>query len=156
MSTRVDWDYYDKYTELIDKYMETVGEGNTKASQIVTSINKLIYKWYNDGDVFDNSYDLEGGANDLSDYANWLYENTTEKIKDILDKIQDCENDTDYEILLKELADNLLEENYLEEQNKFEKTGSIYKYIGKFKYVEDEEEYEYNEEYIFEDDEEED
>ena len=141
MSTRVDWDYYDKYTELIDKYMETVGEGNTKASQIVTSINKLIYKWYNDGDVFDNSYDLEGGANDLSDYANWLYENTTEKIKDILDKIQDCENDTDYEILLKELADNLLEENYLEEQNKFEKTGSIYKYIGKFIYVEDEEEY---------------
>lgn len=156
MSTRVDWDYYDKYTELIDKYMETVGEGNTKASQIVTSINKLIYKWYNDGDVFDNSYDLEGGANDLSDYANWLYENTTEKIKDILDKIQDCENDTDYEILLKELADNLLEENYLEEQNKFEKTGSIYKYIGKFKYVEDEEEYNYNDEYIFEDDEEED
>ena len=72
----VDWSYFDKFDGIIDKYLPTKGEGETKATQIVTAINKLIYKWYNDGDVFDNTYHLEGWANDLSDYANWLYENT--------------------------------------------------------------------------------
>lgn len=50
----VDWDYYNKFEEITDKYMSNQGEGDTLASQIVTAINKLVYKWYNDGDVFDN------------------------------------------------------------------------------------------------------
>ena len=69
----VDWDYFDKFEPIINKYMPDRGEGETMASQIVTAVNKLVYKWYNDGDVYDNTYILEGWANDLSDYANWLY-----------------------------------------------------------------------------------
>ena len=69
----VSWDYYNKFKDINEKYLPDEGEGDTLASQIVTAINKLVYKWYNDGDVFDNvNSGLQGWANDLSSYANWL------------------------------------------------------------------------------------
>ena len=132
----VQWDYYDKFETLIDKYMPSRGEGETKASQIVTAVNKLVYKWYNDGDVFDNTGHLEGWTNDLSSYANWLDKCTDLKASGILAKIKDCHNDSDYENLLKELADTMLDEEYLVEQNKLKKVGTIYECDGKFKFVE--------------------
>ena len=133
----VDWGYYDneRFEKLDKLYLPPRGEGETKATQIVTAVNKLVYKWYNDGDVFDNTHHLEGWWNDLSSYANWLYENTKDAWK-ILNKISTCYNDSDYEDLLKELADKLLNEEYLAEQNKEEKVGSIYDCDGKFKFVE--------------------
>lgn len=147
----VDWGYYDKFEGLIDKYMPMRGEGETKASQIVTAVNKLVYKWYNDGDVFDNTYCLGGWANDLSSYANWLADHA--EVGEILDKIERCMNGSDYEDLLQELADKLLDEGYLAEQDKIEKVDTIYNHDGKFKYEEypdDEDEDDY-----WEDDEEE-
>lgn len=140
----VNWDYYDKFEELNGKYLPIKGEGSTKATQIVTALSKLVYKYYNDGDVFDNTYYLEGWANDLSDYANWLYYYTTVEIKEILDKIKVCYTDDEYEDLLKELADTLFDGEYLEEQNKLEKVFTIYDCEGKFKFeevTEDEEDY---------------
>ena len=140
----VQWDYYDKFEAVTEKYLPDMGEGETKASQIVTAVTKLVYKWYNDGDVFDNTHHLEGWANDLSSYANWLDKCTDLKASGILAKIKDCYNDSDYENLLKELADTMLNEEYLAEQNKFEKVGTIYECDGKFKFVEfdeDEEDY---------------
>lgn len=131
----VDWSYYDKFERLIDEYMPMSGEGETKASQIVTAVNKLVYKYYNDGDVFDNTHHLEGWANDLSSYANWLYEHTKNAWK-ILNKISTCHTEEDYEDLLKELTDELLNEEYLVEQNKEEKVGTIYNCDGRFKYEE--------------------
>ena len=139
----VEWGYFDKFEELTDKYLPVRGEGETKATQIVTAVCKLVYKYYNDGDVFDNTHYLEGWANDLSDYANWLYYHTDTKM--ILDKIVHCITNEDYEDLLKELADKLMNEEYLEEQNKIEKIETIYKCIGKFEfkesYDEDEDDY---------------
>ena len=134
----VDWGYYDKFETVMEKYLPERGEGETKATQIVTAVNKLIYKWYNDGDVFDNTFFLEGWANDLSDYANWLYENT--ETENILDKISSCIGGKEYEELLKELADKLLDEEYLLIQNKIDKVGTIYNCDGKFKYEEETEE----------------
>ena len=66
----VNWGSFNKFEDIIHKYMPAMGEGETLASQAVTAINKLIYKWYNDGDVYDNRYSLQGWANDLSSYAN--------------------------------------------------------------------------------------
>ena len=140
----VDWSYYDKFDGINEKYLPIKGEGETRATQIVTAVNKLVYKWYNDGDVFDNTFAMEGWANDLSDYANWLYENTKNAWK-ILNKISACYSDGEYEELLKELADEMLNEEFLAEQNKEEKVGTIYDCDGKFEYKEqsdeDEEEY---------------
>lgn len=139
----VDWGYYDKFEGVSDKYLPYKGEGATKAMQITTAVNKLIYKYYNDGDVYDNTHYLSGWANDLSSYANWLYYHTD--ARDILDKIVHCMTNEDYEDLLKELADKLLNEEFLAEQNKIKKVETIYECVGKFKFVEhneeDEEEY---------------
>ena len=55
----VSWDYFDKFKDVVHKYLPTVGEGDTFATQIVTAINMLIYKWYNDGDVYDISRNYE-------------------------------------------------------------------------------------------------
>ena len=142
----VEWNYYDKFEKLFDKYLPVRGEGETKATQIVTAVCKLVYKWYNDGDVFDNSYALEGWANDLSDYANWLWEHT--EANEILDKVFNCYNDSHYEDLLKELSDKLLDEQYLEAENNIKKIGTIYECDGKFQFVEqeEEEEWDYDEE----------
>lgn len=135
-----DWGYYDKFDGINEKYLPERGQGETKATQIVTAVNKLVYKWYNDGDVFDNTHHLEGWANDLSDYANWLYYYTSKEVQTILNKIKDCTTDGEYEDLLQELADKLFNEEYLAEQNKLEKMFTIYDCDGKFKYEEEAEE----------------
>ena len=136
------WSYFDKYYDVIDRYMPSRGQGETMASQICTAVNKLIYKWYNDGDVYDNTFHLKSWANDLSSYANWLQYYTKDAFK-VLTKIQDCHEDEDYENLLKELADLLINEEYLKEMNGKEKVGDIYNCDGcyKFKEYEDEEEW---------------
>ena len=134
----VEWDYFNKFKETIDKYMLPMGEGTTLASQAVTAVNKLIYKWYNDGDVFDNTYWMSGGCNDLSSYANWLYYHV-DKSKTVLNKIKYCYYGSEYEELLKELADAVIDYDLLEKLDKTEAMGSIYDCDGKFKYAEDDE-----------------
>lgn len=130
----MDWDYFDKFENVVEKYMPSMGEGETIASQIVTAVNKLIYKWYNDGDVFDNTYHLEGWCNDLSSYANWLYENVLET-KNILSDIVKIYSYDEYEKLLANLADLTLNEDFLGKYKR-EKIGTIYKCNGVFEFVE--------------------
>jgi len=150
---RVRWDYYDKFHELNEQYLPAVGEGETKASQIVTAVNKLVYKWYNDGDVFDNTFHLEGWANDLSSYANWLYQFVPET-RSILNTIEDAKNEYEYECLLKDLSDKMLDKEFLQEQVKQPKIDSIYEADGKFKFI-DLDDFESEDDDYFEDDEDE-
>ena len=131
------WDDFDKFDEEIYKYMPDRGEGETKASQICTAVNKLVYKWYNDGDVYDNQYEMEGWLNDLSSYANWLAENTTEEAYRILLRIKSIWNYRQYTDILFDLCEVLIRKDYLEEQDKNSKVGSIYDCVGEFKFVED-------------------
>lgn len=151
----VNWSEFDKFTRVIDMYMPATGEGDTKASQLVTAVNKIIYKWYNDGDVFDNTGAMEGWANDLSSYANWLYKYIPIS-RSILDEIYDCFNDGEYEDLLYSLASATLDDEDVENLAEEPKEGSIYDCEGPFEYVEpeddDEEEWEYEEEEMWEDD----
>lgn len=129
----VNWDYFDKFEEVNEKYLPSYGEGETLASQAVTAVNKLVYKWYNDGDVFDNTKYLEGWANDLSSYANWLY-NHTDRAK-MLYNIFVISTESEYEDLLKELADAVLDPDWLKTMEK-PAEGSIYDCDGPFKFEE--------------------
>lgn len=145
----VDWNYFDKFDAVIDKYMPDRGEGETLASQIVTAVNKLIYKWYNDGDVYDNNYGMEGWANDLSSYANWLFSNVPEA-DTILNRIEDCSNDNEYESILRDLADTYLNEDVLSYWANEPKVGSIYECDGPFsfnEYDDEDDEDDWDEEY---------
>ena len=134
----VDWNYYDKFEEINNKYRPSSGEGETEATQAVTAVNKLVYKWYNDGDVYDNvNSGLEGWANDLSSYANWLFK-YFDGVQDILKSIYELSyGDTDkYENLLKDLSDEVLDETVLEGLNTKPKQGSIYDCDGPFEFNE--------------------
>ena len=131
----VDSDYFQKFKIVMNKYLPSSGEGDTIASQIVTAINKLVYKWYNDGDVYDNvNSGMEGWANDLTSYANWLYSHCDRAHK-ILDSIYNCYSDSEYENILRALADKCLNEDYLETKNS-PKSGSIYDCPGPFEFRE--------------------
>lgn len=152
----VDWNYYDKFEGVLRMYLPDRGEGDTLASQCVTAINKLVYKWYNDGDVFDNNYLLEGWANDLSSYANWLYKYIP-RASYILDDIQDC-NENEYSYLLKSLADTFLDEEFLADISNMPAEGSIYDCDGPYSfslYQDDEDDY-YDDEDDYYDDEDDD
>lgn len=142
----VSWSYYDKpeFEKINKMYLPPMGEGTTMASQAVTAVNKLVYKWYNDGDVFDNTHGMDGWCNDLSSYANWLYYHVFGADK-ILDRIYDCYSDDDYEDLLKELADHVCDEKLLFSLEKLPVSGSIYDEDGpyEFRLNEDEDEDEY-------------
>ena len=105
------------------------------ASQIVTAVNKLVYKWYNDGDVYDNTHYLEGWANDLSDYANWLSENIDNRIvRDILFAGAYAKTGDDYEEHLFSLCEIVMDEAFLEEYAGKAKAGSIYDCSGEYSY----------------------
>lgn len=114
------------------KYLPSTGEGDNKATQAVTAATKLIYKWFNDGDVFDNNYGLEGWANNLSSYANWL-SNYIEGADLILADIRDCDTEEKYEKLLEDLADFMLSLD-LEELATHESISSIYKCDGPYSF----------------------
>ncbi len=135
----INWDFYHEFDWADDKYLPTRGEGDTMASQTVTAIAKLVHKWYNDGDVFDNTHGMTGWCNDLSSYANWLYTNIP--CADFyLRRIKDCKTYEQYAQLLADLTSAIETEEYLSELAKHEKVGSIYKCDGpyKFKVVDDE------------------
>ena len=129
------WEEFDKFEGVINKYMPASGEGDTMASQAVTAVNKLVYKWYNDGDVYDNTHYLNGWCNDLSSYANWLYNNLGAYF---LDMVWMAESGDDYEEILYQLAEFVLEENYLEGLSRKEKRGSIYESEGLFQFIDNE------------------
>ena len=140
----VDWNYFDKFDVLDRKYLPSWGEGENMATQIITAVCKLIYKWYNDGDVYDNTHYMVGWANDLSSYANWLDKYTGATY--ILDRIEDCKTDDGYEHILKDLADAMYDVEFLAMMEKKQKVGTIYDCDGKFKFVErdDEDNYEWS------------
>lgn len=136
------WNYYNKFDSINEKYLPVRGEGETKATQIVTAVNKLVYKWYNDGDVYDNTRFLHGWANDLSSYANWL-NIYVPNISRVLIGVFVCKTESDYEDLLKDLTDKLFDEEFLAEQDKLPKIGTIYECKGIFEFIEEDEEEEW-------------
>ena len=145
----VDWDYYDKYEELSDKYLPRRGEGDTLATQICTAVNKLVYKWYNDGDVYDNTHKMAGWWNDLSSYANWLARYVP-GAKEILDRIYVCSTHGEYEHILKDLTDLCFDESDMKRRNRMETNGTVYNCVGDYVFsdkYEDEDEDEYDEDY---------
>ena len=127
------WSDFDRFEALIDKYMPARGEGETMASQACTAVNKLVYKWFNDGEVYDNVHsNLSGWMNDLSSYANWLVKNLRRDLVEPLFRIKDASSDEEYEDILFCLADRIIKENVLEELAEEKATGTIYKCDGPF------------------------
>ena len=85
------------YGILTNKYLPSEGQGENKASQLVTAANNIIYGWYNNGDT------ISGDGNDLTSYANWIDRHIKEpEIRKILKDDYIDYSDADYldEIIL--------------------------------------------------------
>jgi hypothetical protein len=126
--------YFNKFDDVLSEYLPARGQGPSKATQMVTAINKLIFKFYNDGDVFDNTHLLAGWANDLSSYANWLVKYVP-ITKSILDGIEDCVDESDYAELLVELADRVLTPDFVSSLESEPTEGDIYNCSGPYEFV---------------------
>lgn len=133
----VDWNYFDKFDALEDKYLPAHGDGDNMATQAVTAASKLIYKWYNDGDVYDNNYGMDGWCNNISGSANWLYEYIPE-IRKALNKICDISygDEGAYEHILKEVADIIFRDDFLAGLAKRPHVGDAYDEEGPFSFNE--------------------
>lgn len=121
--------------ELIELYLPDYDDGENRASQAVTALCRLTYKWFNDGDVFDNNYYMSGWANDISGSANRLYEYMPET-QDILNKIRTVSSDREYEDLLEELTNVVLKRDRLKELEGLAKEGDAYDESGPFSFNE--------------------
>ena len=131
----MDWKVFEKYDKVNEKYLPAVGEGEIMATQIATAVNKLVYKWYNDGDVYDNTFAMSGWCNDLSSYANWLFKYVKEA-RNILAGIASVKNDGEYEDLLYDLTEATLKMDVLEKYE-VDAVGSVYDCDGCFKFEEE-------------------
>lgn len=127
------WSDFDQFNDICDKYLPVRGEGDSMATQIVTAITKLVYKFFNDGDVFDNTHYLEGWANDLSSYANWLYAHVPLKE---LEEIYEIRSEEEYSNLLYKIANKCMNEDFLSKFVDKGTRGSIYNEDGPFKFEE--------------------
>lgn len=149
-----DWDDFDRWHGVIDKYMLPRGEGETMASQTVTACNTLVYEWYNNGGMFDTANHVMRPWNDVSARANWLYKYHGWAVKGILSSVADVKNFRDYTDLLHALCEVALDETYLEGLAMKEKQGSIYECDGRFKCEDFEDDYvvDYDDDYDDEED----
>ena len=149
---KIEWSDFDEFKNS-DDYLPVEGDGDTMGTQAATAVSKIIYKWFNDGDVYDNNYILKGWGNDISGSANWLYEYIPETRK-ILLRIKTCKNKDDYTNLLYDLINVV--DPMIPELNKKERIGNAYFEDGPFEFNDDEEDDDEYNEYDEDEDEDED
>ena len=130
-------DFSDPVSDRIEeKFLPRSGEGTNLMSQAVTATSKLIYKWFNDGDVFDNTYGLEGWANDLSSYANWLDSHIPET-QGCLARIKSIKSDENaYTQLLYDLLHIVMNDGMVNKYWKTSAEDTIYDCDGPYEFKE--------------------
>lgn len=124
-----------KTKALSEKYLPVKGDGDNMATQAVTAASRLIYKWLNGGDVYDNRYYLKGFTNDISGSANWLA-NYIDGAYDILKRIKDCLDENDYVEILQDIHSLVFNESLLAKLEKLPKVGDAYTEEGPFEFEE--------------------
>ena len=127
-----EWDDFSKDFPNSDKYLPRRGDGDNMGTQASTALCKLVYKWFNDGDVFDNTGHLTGWVNDISGSANWLYNHIPETRK-VLERVWKIKEDDDYTELLYDLC-KIVDPMIPDLLNK-EKDGNAYDDHGPFSFA---------------------
>lgn len=129
-----DWDEFSKDFPNSDEYLPSRGDGDSMGTQASTALCKLVYKWFNDGDVYDNTHGMDGWANDISGCANWLWTNIPET-REVLERIEDIGDDEDaYVDILYDLC--AIVDPMIPSLLDREKKGDAYNGRGPFKFIE--------------------
>lgn len=140
---KLTWDDFvtDESQKIENEYLPVEDEGDSMATQAVTATVKLIYKWFNDGDVFDNVHsNLNGWANNLSSYANWL-DSYIPETEDILRNIKGMNEKEEYTQLLYDLYKTVLNNSFIEKYKDKPKVGTIYDCRGPYEFDDGEDDY---------------
>jgi len=124
------------FLNLADKEMPGSGDGDSRLTQWLVAVNKLSYKWWNDGDVYDNTGHHKGWANDISGSANWLYSYMKPEYGAVLKSVH---TEHDYDKLMKQIesiSNGLAkDEAFVEKLRKEPKVGDPYDEEGPFRFV---------------------
>jgi hypothetical protein len=130
----------DKMHEIFEKYVPGRGKADTVYGEICRAINRLIYRFYNDGDLFFEDYGIEtAGSSAL--YLMDGHEGFDEILNSMIYK-----NETIYENGLEEIVDLFLNyesstiEKLVNTKNDIDSTSDYYEEAMKEWHVEDEEE----------------
>lgn len=124
MAGKVRWSDYDQFEDILNRYLPEDGQGDTRAEQAVTAINKLVYAFYNNGAVIADA--LPEYDPNLESYATWLRKHTSSRAVLLLVKLEDAEDTDSYANYLYELTDYLLDEPKLRTLSKYNTVGDIY------------------------------
>lgn len=124
MAGKVRWSDYDQFEDILNRYLPEDGQGDTRAEQAVTAINKLVYAFYNNGAVIADT--LPEYDPNLESYATWLRKHTSSRAVLLLVKLEDAEDTDSYANYLYELTDYLLDEPKLRTLSKYNTVGDIY------------------------------
>lgn len=133
------------FEAVTDEYMPRSGEGDNKLTQLLVAANKIIYRWYNDGDVIDSSTGLSLG-DDISGSANWIDKYMPSLAKSFKN-VYDSFNDDTYEKTVIIPFEKTLEKYFSTEDWKKllsePKVGNAYRESGEYywEFPDDEEEY---------------
>lgn len=67
--------YEDKFEALFDEYVPRSGKSDSLGAEIIRAVNKIVYRWYNDGDIFFMGYGKET-CGEAAKFLIDLYDNT--------------------------------------------------------------------------------
>lgn len=81
-------DYEDKLEALFDEYVPGTGKSDTLGGEIIRAVNKIGYRWYNDGDVYFIGYGKET-CGPAAKFLTSLYDKDHDYLKGIGDLLID-------------------------------------------------------------------
>ena len=87
------------FDELFDKYVPKQGKADTIGGEIIRAANRIIYRYYNDGDMAGFGY----GKETVNPACRYLLSQDDENITDIINGLFNTEKESRYEGLLIEL-----------------------------------------------------
>lgn len=116
------WPDNEEFDALFDQYVPDEGHADTVGGELIRAVNKIFYRYYNDGDRVGVGY----GNETCNPAARFIEKNT--KLEPLARKLWDFGSDEEYEELLAELMQATIE--VCKEDNLFEQrnTDDMYNY----------------------------
>ena len=141
------WSKYEKeLSALFEELVPLTGKCESKAGEIVRAVNRIIYRFFNDGDQIGIGY----GKETCNPAARFLYTEGDANVKNAIDELWGLADEDKYEALLDDLGGAVIEMLDKHPELRNEPTRDMWEYRDKYEDIddsweEDEEDDEYEE-----------
>jgi len=128
---------------LYDKLVPGMGDAKTAEGEMLRAINRIAYRYYNDGDKY-----YEGYGTETAGPAHSFLVNANTSVRLAMEKI--FSDGTNYEETIEDALEHIV--SYIEaKQGKYTKNtfGGIFDYEPEFEAFEEDYEYDYDDEYDY-------